>query len=76
VANRPRHPKKELEEVLTRAEERSWRVTKGKKYFKLWCPKPCRHRKTVHLTPSDPNYKRNLVKFLENRTCWSSSDDE
>jgi hypothetical protein len=70
VVPRPRHPRPELETVLRSAEAQSWRVTKGKKYFKMWCPCPERHMKTVKLTPSNPNYSMELKKKLERSTCW------
>ncbi|HUP70609.1 MAG TPA: hypothetical protein VM142_12465 [Acidimicrobiales bacterium] len=70
---RPRHPKKELEEVLSAAEDRKWRVTRGKNYFKMWCPCPDRHMKTVKLSPSDPSYKKNLLAKLERATCWEGT---
>jgi hypothetical protein len=72
VSQRPRHPVKELESVLQEAEARGWRVTKKPKgYFKLWCPCEAKHRKTVHLTPSDPNYERNLRAWLRRQPCWT-----
>ncbi len=37
------------------------------------CPCPDMHLKTVHLTPSDPNYVRNLVGQLRRATCWEDS---
>ena len=49
---------------------KTWRVTRGKKYWKLWCPNPCKCRKTVHLTPSDPRYTMNLRHWLSRETCW------
>lgn len=68
---RPRHPVKELEAVLSEAESKDWRVTKGKTgYFKLWCPCAAKHRRSVHLTPSDPNYERNLRAWLNRLPCW------
>lgn len=71
MSGRPRHPVKELEAVLNEAENNNWRVTKGKAgYFKLWCPCPGKHRKTVHLTPSDPRYERNLRAWLNRLPCW------
>lgn len=70
---RPRHPRKELEALLKEAEARGWRVTKGRKYYTIWCPCPGKHRETVHLTPSDPNYGRNLRAHLRLTTCWEAS---
>jgi hypothetical protein len=36
----------------------------------MWCLCPAKHMKTVHLTPSDPNYVRNLLGQLKRATCW------
>jgi hypothetical protein len=75
VSGRSRHPVKELEAVLRDAESRRWRVTKTKTgYFKLWCPCSGRHMKTVHLTPSDPNYERNVRKWLGRQPCWDDKE--
>lgn len=68
--NRPRHPVKELEAVLREAEEKQRRVTKRNRYFMLWCPCDGKHKKTVHLSPSDPRYEVNLRSYLSSRTCW------
>jgi hypothetical protein len=67
---RPKHPRKELEAVLAAAERKKWRVEKGRKYFKMKCPCYLKHLKTVHISPSDPNYLRNLIGYLERETCW------
>jgi len=72
---RPRHQDKDLEAVLRDAEVRDWQVTKDKKYFKLWCPCPGQHRKTVHLTPSGSRYEMNLRKWLERQPCWGSGKE-
>jgi hypothetical protein len=68
---RPRHPVKELEWVLRTAELRGWRVTRGKKYFKMKCSCPRMCIKTVHLSPSDPKYAVNLIGYLTRTTCWT-----
>lgn len=67
---RPRHPDKDLEAVLREAERKNWRVTKAKKYYKMYCPCPRKCKKWVHLTPSDANYTRNLLSELRRATCW------
>jgi len=69
VSSRPRHPVKELEAVLQEMESRRWRVGKSKKYFEARCL--CgEHQRWVHLTPSDPNYERNLRMWLKRLPCW------
>jgi len=70
VPTRPKHPNKELEEVLRSAENQGWRIQRGKAYFKMKCWCDARHMKMVHITPSDPNYKRNLISYLGRSTCW------
>jgi hypothetical protein len=74
MSSRPRHKIKELEALLKEAEGKAWKVTKGKKYFKMWCPCKKMHRKTVHLSPSDPNYERNLRGELRRGTCWTEEE--
>lgn len=40
-------------------------------YLKLYCPCPDKHKKTgVHKTPSNPNYWKELRRFLKRTTCW------
>lgn len=70
ILGRPKHPIKELEALLREAEAKGWRVTKGRKYYALWCSCPGKHWKTVHLTPSDINYERHLRGKLKRDTCW------
>lgn len=67
---RPRHPSKELEEVLRQAERQEWTVERGRKYYKLKCPCAAKHIKTVKITPSGTNYRRNLLGQLNRATCW------
>lgn len=65
---RPKHPDKDLEAVLRSAEKQGWKIEK-RKYFKMKCP--CgKHIKTVHMTPSNPKYCRELIQQLERATCW------
>ena len=69
---RPRHQRPELEAVLDQAEKKGWRVEKGKKYYKMYCPCDRKCMKTVKLTPSDPRYHINLVGQLKRATCWET----
>jgi len=72
LVGRPKHPRKELETLLKEAEIKAWRVVKGSRYFKMYCPCAEQHWTTVHLTPSDPNYERNLRGLLRRETCWEA----
>ena len=67
--SRPRHTDPELERVLRSLEKQSWRVERGKGYYKAKCPCELMHKKTVRLTPSNPRYALNLKKEL-GRMCW------
>lgn len=74
------HQQKELAAIREEARRKGWRVERGKGYWKMWCPSWCgKHWKTMHLSPSDPNYARNLRGRLGRVTCWSHKppgDDE
>lgn len=71
MTGRPRHTDKELEKVLASAERQGWTIKKRPNgYFKLYCPCDDKHMKTVHCTPSTPNYRRNLLGELRRKTCW------
>ena len=65
---RPRHPDKDIEKLLKKAEARGWVFTRGTRYFKGRCP--CgRHVKTVHLTPNAA-YIVNLRHWFARLDCW------
>lgn len=69
MGNRPKHPKKELEEVLSALESQGWFVYKDKKYYKAKCG--CgQHMKTIHISPSTSSYKRNLEGQLRRTGCY------
>lgn len=70
MSSRPKHPIKELEAVLKEAEGKGWLVTKGKKYFMMWCSCAKKHKKSLKLTPSTRTYKKNLMGELRRATCW------
>lgn len=38
--SRPKHPNEELEAILRSLEGQGWRVTRGKGYYKAYCPPP------------------------------------
>lgn len=59
----------DIRELLDDLEGQGWRVVRGK-YWKCYCPCPKKHWKTVHITPSDPRYLKNLKGKLKRDTCW------
>ena len=68
---RPKHQRKELEAIHKLCEARGWRVDRAKGgYFKVKCGCEERHMRTVHLTPSDPSYGKNLLAWLARCSCW------
>jgi hypothetical protein len=70
---RPRHTDKDIEAFLRLLESKGWRIEK-RKYFWVRCAEGCRCMKTVHLTPSDPNYLRNLQQWVRRCPCWREED--
>lgn len=59
----------EIGELLDSLRRAGWRVERGN-YWKCYCPCAQRHLKTVHLSPSDPNYLKNVKAQLRRATCW------
>lgn len=70
MVNRPRHPRKDLEQLLRLIEEHGWTVEKGSKYFKAKCPCGA-HMRTVHMTPSSSRYTVNTTHWFERQPCWN-----
>ncbi|WP_175648254.1 hypothetical protein [Protofrankia sp. BMG5.30] len=48
-------------------------MDRAKRYYKMFCPCDKKHMKVVHPTPSDPDYRRNLIGQLKRATCWEWS---
>ncbi|REF00367.1 hypothetical protein [Thermomonospora umbrina] len=66
--------RKELEAIRKEAVGRGWRVERGSKYWKMYCPCPKKCKKNMALTPSDPNYVINLLGQLRRATCWKDGE--
>jgi hypothetical protein len=66
---RPKHPKKDIEDAMRNLEGSGWRFErrKGAKYFRGYCPCGA-HIRSVHMSPSDPNYVKNLISWAD-RAC-------
>ena len=46
-------------------------MSKGKGYFKALCTCGKRHAKwSIHLTPSNPNYAKDLRAWFRRQECW------
>lgn len=68
---RQRHPRKELEALLSALEAHGWRVERSKGYFRIYCW--CRsttHMRSVALTPSGSRYEANLRAWLRRTGHW------
>lgn len=65
---RPRHPNKDLEKLMKRAEAVGWVFAKGSKYYVGKCACGL-HLQTVHLTPNQ-GYLRNLRMQFRRYECW------
>lgn len=74
---RKRHQDKEIEKTLRLAEGQGWRVEiPPKGYMKIKCPCEDKHYRTVHSTPSDSNYNRNLLGWLKRQSCWTKEEPQ
>ncbi|GGK61028.1 hypothetical protein Sme01_02640 [Sphaerisporangium melleum] len=68
----PKHPDKEIRKLLDEAEDQEWEVVPptGRGYWKIKCPCDDKHWSTVKISPSNPNYLKELRKKLKRETCW------
>jgi hypothetical protein len=64
-----RHPNKDLEAVLEHFHQAGWRVIDQSRYYKVRCPCGL-HQRSIHLTPSDPNYGKNALAWLQRQPCY------
>jgi hypothetical protein len=69
VGSWKKHPRKDLQEVLEKFSAAGWQVINPPKYYKVYCPCVQQHKRTIHLTPSDPNYGRNALAWMRRQTC-------
>jgi hypothetical protein len=71
--SRPRHPDKDIEAVLREAEAHGWRVERNKGYYKAKCPCGRHANWSIKLTPSNPNYAKNLAAWFQRQSCWEEA---
>lgn len=65
--------RKDVEDVLVEFDKAGWRIEDPPTYYTVKCP--CgTHKRWIHLTPSDPNYLRNAVKWLHRQQCWKDRE--
>lgn len=58
----------EVQAILVAFHEAGWRVDDTRTYYRVMCP--CGdHQRSIHLTPSDPNYGRNALQWLKRQSC-------
>lgn len=69
MGSRPRHPDKVLEQLIQDAEDRGWRVTRERKYYKALCPCPDKCKEQVHLTPQG-DYAKNKRNKMSKCPWW------
>jgi hypothetical protein len=68
------HPKKDLQALLMRFHKLGWKIVDPPTYYKVYCP--CkRHKTTVHLSPSNPNYILDKTKWLERQSCYKEDKE-
>lgn len=63
-----KHPRKDLEEVLVAFHKAGWLIEDSGTYYRVICP--CGdHQRSIHLTPSNPNYGRQALSWLRRQPC-------
>jgi hypothetical protein len=68
MSSSDRRERRKLQEDANR---QGWEFTDKGRYGKLKCPCPERHiRLSVHHSPSNPNYWKELRAWLVRHTCW------
>lgn len=68
-----KHPRKELESLLGEFYEAGWRIEDPPTYYHVFCPCGDHHR-WIHLTPSDPKYAQNTLRWLYRQPCYGKGD--
>lgn len=61
--------RKDLRPLLGEFHEAGWKIEDPPKYYRVKCPCGL-HQRSIHLTPSDPNYVRNALRWLRRQTCY------
>lgn len=67
------HPRKELQALLVEFHEQGWTILDPPKYYKMRCACPAKHKTTLHLTPSNPDYELNKRKWLRRQSCYTEA---
>ena len=70
-----RHPRKDLEPVLGEFHEAGWTIHDPPTYYTVKCP--CGdHMRQIRLTPSNPNYGRDALKWLYRQSCYGRAEEQ
>lgn len=64
---------KEIKDVVEQITAHGWSEVPGKNYRKFRC-RCGAHTKTIHQSPSDPNYFRNLKGWFRRQDCWEEGE--
>ena len=68
-----KHQKKDLEALLVEFDALGWRVEDPPKYYTVKCPCGA-HKRSIHLTPSDPRYAQNARQWMQRQDCSPQPD--
>lgn len=64
-----KHPRKDLELVLQVLHRHGYKILNPPTYYTVRCP--CgNHQRQVHLTPSNPRYGNEVIKWARRHSCW------
>jgi hypothetical protein len=65
-----KHTTKELQALLLMLDDQGWRIKNPPTYYRAFCPCPEKHQTGIHLTPSNPHYAKDMLRYLERATCF------
>lgn len=68
-----RHQDKDLEKVVGLLHRHGYKILDPPKYYTVRC-RCGLHQRQVHLTPSNPNYGKEVIRWARRHRCWL--DDE
>lgn len=64
-----KHKNKDGEALLKELAAQGWKIKDPPKYYSVRCPCGA-HQRQVHLTPSDPNYWKNVLSWAKRCPNW------
>ncbi|WP_073381142.1 hypothetical protein [Nocardiopsis flavescens] len=70
-----KHQKPDGQKALEELDAMGWKIENPPKYYTVKCP--CgSHARSVHLTPSNPGYFQESVRWAKRQTCMNEEEGQ